>query len=217
MLKATLVSSLALQALVIAGQPSRQTPPPLQTQQAQPPLPKGAMPILGRPTTKDDPVPILDFEEYFVGNWKFEWNVPDSVLGPGGQITGTEVYKPGVEGKFFESEIDAVGPQGPFKVKSSIIYLVSNKVVSRYEQDSRGFSYLKSGSVGGDLGGYFNIYYESGPFTYNGKVIRMKTSTRLLSPVSYRVMAQISVDGAPFTNFGNPWWSKSVPGVTTPK
>lgn len=217
MLKSALVVSLALQALVIASQPPQQVPPPPQTQQAQPPLPKGAMPILGRPTSKDDPVPILNFEEYFVGNWKFEWDVPDSVLGPGGRITGTEVYKPGVDGKFFESELTANGPQGPFKVKSTTIYLVNNKVLSRYEQDSRGFSYLKSGSVGGDLGGYFNIYYETAPFTYNGKVIRLKTSTRLLSPVSYRVAAQISVDGGPFTNFGNPWWSKNVPGVTTPK
>lgn len=180
------------------------------TLQTQPPLPKGAMPILGRPTSKDDPVPILDFEAYFVGPWKFEWDLPDSVLGPGGRITGTEVYKPGIDGKFFESEIDATGPAGPFKVKSSIIYLVTNKVLTRAEQDSRGFSLVKSGPVGGDLGGYFNIYYESAPFTFNGKVVRLKTTTRLLSPVSYRVTAQISVDGGPFTNFGQPWWSKVI-------
>ncbi len=189
-----------------------QNPPP-----AQPPLPKGAMPTLGRPTSKDDPVPILNFEDYFVGSWKFEWDLPDSELGPGGHITGTEVYKKGLDGKFFESEIDAVGPQGPFKIKSSMIYLMNNKVISRHEQDSRGFSYLMSGTVGGDLGGYFNIYYESTPFTHNGKVIRLKKTTRLLSPVSYRMTAQISVDGGPFTNFGQPWWSKNVPGVTSPR
>ncbi|MBI4476633.1 MAG: hypothetical protein HY654_05635 [Acidobacteria bacterium] len=216
MLRVALAVSLTLQTLAFAGQPPAR-PAPASMPQAQPPLPKGAMPTLGRPTSKDDPVPILNFEEYFVGTWKFEWDAPDSVFGPGGRISGTEVYKPGVDGKFFESEIDATGPQGPFTVKSTIAYLAGSKVISRYEQDSRGFSYLRAGSVGGDLGGYFNIYYESTPFTCNGKIVRLKTTTRLLSPVSFRVNAQISVDGGPFTNFGNPWWSKSVPGVTGPR
>jgi hypothetical protein len=33
--------------------------------------------------------------------------------------------------------------------------------------------------------------------------------TRLVSPLNYKVQAQIAVDGADYTGFGNPWWQKS--------
>jgi hypothetical protein len=89
--------------------------------------------------------------------------------------------------------------------------LKDGKVVSRSETDSRGFTLIRSGLVGGDLGGYFNIYYESAPFTVNGKSVRLRTTTHLFSPVQFNVRAQISVDGGPFTNYGNPWWKKSGP------
>ncbi len=50
-------------------------------------LPKGQMPDLGRPTDKDDALPLFDYETYFTGKWKFEWIVPESVVekgNPGG-------------------------------------------------------------------------------------------------------------------------------------
>lgn len=189
---------------------------PVDTQTQTPPqLPRGQMPDLGRPTKKDDVLPTLNFEQYFTGKWTFEWDVPDSPLGQGGRITGSETYKPGVDGRFFESEYEAKGPDGPFKGRATMIYHADNKVVVRHETDSRGFSILKSGNVGGDLGGYYTIYYESAPFTYNGKVLRLRTTTQLLSPVHYKIRAQLSVDGGPFVNFGNPWFRKDVPAGTT--
>ena len=63
--------------------------------------------------------------------------------------------------------------------------------------------------MGGDLGGIYNVHYESAPFTYGGKTIRLKNTLRLLSPLAYRVATSISVDGGPFTNLGNPWWRKN--------
>lgn len=189
-----------------------QSQPNPQTQQAQPQTqaPRSQLPDLGRPTKKDDPLPLLNFEQYFAGRWSFEWDVPDSPLGPGGRITGTEIYKRGLDGRFFESEYEGQAPSGSFKGRAVMIYHPEHKVVSRHETDSRGFSTLKSGTIGGDLGGYYTIYYESAPFTYKGQVLRMKTTTQLLSPVHYHVRAQISVDGGPFTNFGNPWWKKDM-------
>lgn len=177
-------------------------------------LPKGQMPNLGRPTNKNDPMPIINFEEYFVGTWSFEWDVPESPLGPAGQIRGTEVYRPGLEGRFYESEIEGADPQGPFKGRATIIYHPTNKFVARYETDTRGLALFRAGPIGGDLGGYYTIYYESAPFVHSGRVVRMKTTTLLLSPVHFKVRAQISVDGGPFVSYGNPWWRKQVPGVT---
>jgi hypothetical protein len=29
---------------------------------------------------------------------------------------------------------------------------------------------------------------------------------RLLSPLNYKVAVTVSVDGGPYTNYGNPWW-----------
>ena len=176
-------------------------------------LPKGQMPDLGRPTTKENPLPVFDFEEYFTGTWHFEWIVPESPLGPGGVITGTEVFKPGLDGRFFDSEIAATGPNGPFTAKSKTIYNPDNKFMARHETDSRGFSMMKAGHIGGDLGGYYTIYYETAPFEHNGKTLQMRMTMILFSPLNFKVRAKLSVDGGPFVNFGNPWWRKDVPGL----
>ncbi|MEO7157813.1 MAG: hypothetical protein ABI039_09640 [Vicinamibacterales bacterium] len=171
-------------------------------------VPKGAMPTLGRPTESTDQVPLLDFENYFVGKWAFEWSMPESPLGPAGPYTGTTVVTK-IDATFFEALTEGEGPGGSFKVREVIAYHKENKTVAREVTDSRGFSYLQFGPVGGDLGGIYNLHFESAPFMVNGKSVRVKHSLRLLSPLNYRVASSISVDGGPFTNLGNPWWRKA--------
>ena len=171
-------------------------------------VPKGQMPTLGRPTQSDDQVPLLDFEGYFVGKWTFEWSMPETVLGPAGDYTGTTTYTK-LSDTAYEAVTDGLGPAGPFTVRESITYERDKKAVSRKITDSRGYERTESGPVGGDLGGIYNLHYESTPFTYGGKTIRLKNTLRLLSPLAYRVATSISVDGGPFTNLGNPWWRKS--------
>ena len=63
--------------------------------------------------------------------------------------------------------------------------------------------------VGGDLGGIYNIHFDSAPFTANGKSVRLRQTMHLLSPLNYRMTTAISVDGGPFTNLGTPWWRKT--------
>src|SRR6185436_16733891 len=79
---------------------------------AQPPQIKGQTPVLGRPTRETDPVPIFDFDTYFLGRWAFELDVPDTDLGPGGTIKGTTTYRAMPNGKFegggfYEAETQA--------------------------------------------------------------------------------------------------------------
>lgn len=182
----------------------------------QPPersLPQGQIPDRGRPTQAGDEVPAFDYDAYFPGKWTFEWRVPDSPLGTGGLITGTETFHPG-DGRNYRATIAAEGPDGPFTVSSAIIYLTDPRAFVRQESDSRGFLRLMAGRVGGDLGGFYTIYYETAPFAANGSQVVLRLVTRLVSPVNYRVEARISVDGGPFTNFGNAWWRKDVPGVS---
>ncbi len=184
---------------------------------AQPPdrpLPRGQIPDLGRPTQAGDEVPAFDYDAYFPGEWTFEWRVPDSPLGPGGLITGTETYHPGEDGRNYRSTMEAEGPDGPFTVSSTIIYLAEQRAFVRQEADSRGFARLMAGRIGGDLGGFYTIHYEAAPFEANGSQVVVRLVTRLVSPVNYRVEARISVDGGPFTNFGNAWWQKNAPGVS---
>ena len=154
-------------------------------------------------------MPLFNFDDYFNGKWTFEWEVPEGIFGPAGQITGTTVYKP-VDGKFYEAETEATGPGGPFKVKELIAYYRENKTLARYVTDSRGLSYMQIGRIGGDLGGYFNIYFEGSPVTYKGKSIRIKTTMKLLSPLNYKVETAVSTDGGKFANYGTPWWRKQV-------
>ena len=192
-------------AVALSGQ---QAPSP-----AAPQAPKGQMPALGRPTESADPVPLFDFDQYFLGGkWTFEWLVPESPLGPAGTITGSTTYTVS-DGKFYLARTDATGPTGKFTVTERIAYQKENKTITRYVSNSRGFSYLQTATVGGDLGGFYNMYFESEPFTFNGKSIRIRDAMRLVSPVNYKVGTSISVDKGPFVNFGNPWWQKDVPGV----
>jgi hypothetical protein len=181
-------------------------------QQDKPQLPKSQIPDLGRPTRVTDEQPLFSFEEYFPGKWSFEWDVPDGVLGPSGTIKGSIVYKK-IEGPFFEATTTATAPSGALTIKELIAYRREGKTASRYVTDSRGFSYQQIAPVGGDLGGYFNLYYEGSPFAYKGKTVRVKNALRLTSPLRYRNSVTISVDGGPFTNYGSAWYEKDA-GVT---
>jgi hypothetical protein len=177
---------------------------PLGAQQ----VPKGQMPILGRATESTDKVPLLDFETYFVGKWSFEWSMPESPLGPAGPHTGTTTVSK-LNETFYEALTEGEGPNGPFKIREVLAYHKENKTLAREVTDSRGFSYLQFGPVGGDLGGIYNIHFESAPFMANGKSVRVRNVMHLLSPLNYRVASSISVDGGPFTNLGTPWWRKA--------
>jgi hypothetical protein len=177
-------------------------------------LPKGQMPELGRPTESTDKVPLFDFDQYFLGGkWTFEWLVPETPLGPAGSITGTTTYTAVEGGKFYQARTEATGPAGRFTITERIAYQKDHQTISRYVTNSRGFSYLQTATVGGDLGGLYNFYFESEPFTFNGKTIRIRDAVRLVSPVNYKVAETISIDGGRFINYGNPWWQKDIPGV----
>ena len=171
-------------------------------------VPKGQMPTLGRATQGDDQVPPLDFDAYFLGKWTFEWSMPETALGPAGDFTGTTTYAKLKDGAY-EAVTEGQGPAGAFTVREAITYDREKKTVARQITDSRGYSRMESGPVGGDLGGIYNLHFESSPFTQGGKTIRLKQTLRLLSPLAYRVATSISVDGGPFTNLGNPWWRKN--------
>jgi hypothetical protein len=194
----SVAAALLLTSLLGAQQPA-----------APPQLPRSQMPDLGRPTKSSDALPLFDFEKYFAGRWTFAWDVPDSPLGPAATLTGTTTFRR-IDDVSDEAATQATGPAGPFTITDTFVYRKENKALARHVVDSRGFSFTEVGAVGGDLGGYYTIYFDSAPFSAGGRTIRLRHTMRLLSPVNYKVEMRISVDGGPFTNFGTPWWRKDV-------
>lgn len=160
-----------------------------------------------RPTDPNDPMPPPNMD-YFAGSWTFDWNVPESPLGPAGKFKGKETYKKTPDG-VYESEIEGEGPQGAFKARATTNYNAKEKSVTRSETGLFGVPIVKTGPIGGDLGGYYTIFWETQPIKKNGKTIKLKGKTLMLSPANYRLQVQISVDGGPYTNFGNPWFRKT--------
>jgi hypothetical protein len=177
-----------------------------------PQQPRSQLPDLGRPTKQDDQVPPFNFETYFVGKWNFEWDVPAGPLGDSGTITGMTTYTK-INDMFFEAVTEGKGPSGPIKVREVFGYNKDLKAVTRQVTDSRGFSFLELGRVGGDLGGYFTIHLEGSPFTHGKQTLRFKHTMYLLSPVNYKVTTTLSVDNGPFRSYGNPWWRKDMPSA----
>ena len=195
----------AVLALVVA------IAPVLSAQQDKPQLPKSQVPDLGRPTRVTDEQPPFNFGEYFVGKWAFEWDVPEGSLGPSGTVKGTISYKH-VDGPFFDATTSATGAWGAFTIRETIAYRLEGKTATRWVADSRGFSYMQVAPVGGDLGGYFNIYYESAPFQFKGKTLRIKNALRLTSPLRYRNTVTVSTDGGPYMAYGSSWAEKDASG-----
>jgi hypothetical protein len=183
-------------------------PPNVQAPNVQPP--KGVMPDLGRPTQADDKIPLFNFDEYFTGKWTFEWIVPESPLGPAGEMSGTTTFKP-IEGKYYQADTEAKGPAGAIRIRERIAYHPDNKAIVRHVTDSRGFSYLTLAPIGADLAGIYYIYFESEPFVFKGRTMRIKENWRLVSPINNKVTLTIATDGGRFTNYGSPWWQKQIP------
>lgn len=183
-------------------------------QENKPQLPKSQVPDLGRPTRVTDEQPPFNFGEYFVGKWTFEWDAPEGSLGPSGTIKGAVVYKAldAKADRFYEATTTATGPSGAFTIKESLAYRVEGKTAARWVTDSRGFNYTQIAPVGGDLGGYFNLYFESSPFTFKGKTLRIKNTIRVTSPLRYRNAITLSTDGGPFVNYGTVWFEKDAIG-----
>ena len=166
---------------------------------------------LKRTTLNNDAEAPFD-PDYLVGRWTFEYDLPESALGAGGQISGTETvqYK---DGCLYEGTTQAKGPNGAFTVKSTMVYDPSAHYMLVQEQDSRGFEVLKYGRVGGDSGGFYTHLWQAVPFTFHGKKVSLKGSTFMASPGNYRVRTQISEGDDPFVNLGTVWMKRQeTPG-----
>ena len=148
--------------------------------------------------------------DYFVGEWKFESNIPESPLGSGGPVSGVETVRNVWDGRFWDITIKGEGPDGPFVGKGVMLYQDGffGQSYARYEF-TQGIGLLKTGALGCDLGGTCSLYFETPPFEHNGSTIRLKGRYYLTSPFSYRVTSEIAVGNGPYRNLGTAWYMKN--------
>ena len=174
--------------------------------QTQVPLkepPKGLMPNLGRPTKADDVVPLLDFDQYFLGNWRFAADAPDSVLGAGGELSGTVSYRKISDG-FYEARYEGKSDSGKFTITETIAYHREQKVAFRHVVDSRGYTYTQMAEVGGNIGGDYRLFFHSAPFSYKGQQVRLNHTVYLAAPLTFRVDVELAEGTGPFIHL-SPW------------
>ncbi len=183
------------------AQTNKQKPQPGQTQSG--------------PTEVTDQVPKFNMD-YFVGDWQFEWIVPDSPLGEGGPITGTESIRKLMDGRFYEITIKGEAQEGPYTGNGMIAYLdtPAGQYAIRYEF-TRGIALLEPGVLGGDLGGNYSHFWETPPFQHNGKTIKLKGRSYFTSPAAYRVNVEISIDAAAYQSLGAMFYTKQSGGKTS--
>jgi hypothetical protein len=171
---------------------------------------------LDRPTRPNDEMPVWD-PEYFVGTWDFDMRTQDSLLGQGGQSVGTLTIKSNEKNAcLYEGTTKGDDPNGkPFTRTISATYDPARKVLTWMEKDSRGYTIVKAGQVGGELGGLFHHHFGDDPSqpvtTFAGKKIRFKGVTEMSSPAYYKTDMQMSVDGGPFTTYGRVMLEKQLP------
>jgi hypothetical protein len=171
--------------------------------------PKGLMPDLGRPTKSDDVVPLLDFDKYFLGKWTFAADAPDSVLGPGGEVSGTVTYRKIGEG-FYEARYEGKSATGKFTITETIAYHRDAKMAFRHVTDSRGYSYTQMAEVGGNIGGDYRLFFQSAPFTYKGKQVRLNHTVYLAAPLTFRTDVEVADGTGEFVHM-SPWRFRRVP------
>ena len=133
--------------------------------------------------------------------------VPESPLGPAGEMSGVDTVRH-VRDCTYESILQVKGLGPAFTVKSLIVFDRQGGYMVKEEQDSRGFQVLEMGVIGGDAGGYFSHHWQAPEFTYKTKRVRLQGTSFFASPENYRVRMQIAVDDQPFTAFGTLWWRR---------
>jgi hypothetical protein len=164
-------------------------------------------PTRGVEAGPDSDDPLRFNPSYFVGKWNVEGVVPESPLGPAGEMSGVDTVRH-LRDCTYESTLQVKGLGPAFTVKSLIVFDRQAGYIVKLEQDSRGFQLLETGVIGGDAGGYFSHHWQAPEITYKGKRLRLQGTSFFASPENYRVRMQMAVDDQPFTAYGTLWWRR---------
>lgn len=183
-------------------------------------------------TKATDRVPPFTLS-YFLGRWEFDWAVPETPLGPGGDLVGDETYglvgasevlagaTPAEQALFaivpqplraievVRGDRRASGPEGEAAVRFVMTYDPRTAQAIRVDADAHQVIATRKGKITGDLGGIYTFTWEAAPVQRGGHSLVLKGRTVAYSPKNYREFIQLSTDGEAFVTYGQPWYRKS--------
>ena len=192
-------------------------------------LPPGA----SAQTKGTDPMPPFD-PAYFAGTWAFEWTIPDTVLGPGGDVVGTVTYTvvpppvrlakvsgyvampagaiPADMLKFavVEGRMTGTSPDGVIKTRLVMAFNPESREAVRVELPARGTAVIRKGNVGGDLGGTYSWFWESTPARRGANTIQLQGRLVTYSPGTFREFISYAPAGGVFKTLGQPFYEKQT-------
>ena len=175
-----LVAMTMLDAKVMAQDPPAQ--PARRGQRVSPPQPQ-------QPQT----------DEYFVGAWTFTWIGRESPVSAGPRA-GTLTYARKGTGAALELRAEGKADGGAaFTETGTAEWNAERKTMTWIERLSTG---LEMRSVG-DWSSPIGIRAESEPVKAGSQTIKVKRLYSILSPQSFMVTEEISVNGGPYQRLGN--------------
>jgi hypothetical protein len=146
-----------------------------------------------QPKRVPQPSPEHNKLAVFVGIWKDEAEIKPSALGPGGKMNLMETCEWFTGGFSLVCHTDATGFRGDFKTLAVLTYDSEEKVYRFYEFNSVGWSNTAKGTVDG------NTWAFNGESKIGGKLIKTRSTIKILSPDSAEMRSEVSVDGGPIT------------------
>ena len=145
-------------------------------------------------------------DEYFVGAWTFTWIGRESPVSAGPR-SGTLTYarkSPGTLDLRAEGKIDS---GAAFTETGSAVWNADKKTIIWVERLSTGLELRSAGDWSSPIG----IRAESEPVKAGSQTVRVKRLYSILSPQSYMVTEEISVNGGPYQRLGNGRFQKAQP------
>jgi hypothetical protein len=136
--------------------------------------------------------------DYFLGTWTTDATIGPGPWGAGGKFTATDTteWMPG--GFFLEAHSDFKMPPelgGDGKVVAFMGYDTNENVYTYDEFNSQGHRDVSKGTVSGDTWTWTSTQ------NYGGQEIKQKMTVKVLSPASYNMKFEVSMDGTNWTTF----------------
>jgi hypothetical protein len=144
------------------------------------------------------PGPEVKKLDYFVGTWSVEGTVAQGPWGAGGKFTSTDTSE-WMPGSFFvEGHSDFKMPPevgGDGKATSFMGYDTDQNAYTYDEFNSQGRRETSKGTVSGDTWTWTSTQ------NYGGQEVKQKMTIKVLTPASYSLKFEISIDGTTWMTF----------------
>ena len=144
------------------------------------------------------PGPEVKKLDYFVGTWNVEGTIAQGPWGAGGKFTSTDTTE-WMPGNFFiEGHSDFKMPPelgGDGKATSFMGYDTDENMYTYDEFNSQGRREVSKGTVSGDTWTWTSSQ------NYAGQEIKQKMTIKVLTPASYSLKFEVSMDGTNWMTF----------------